>query len=298
MRPVRTVVAAVDLSPGSEAALVRAATLAARAEAALHVVHADETPSDGLRRALGDFVDTALGLGTADSDASVRLAVVQGRTVPAAVIQYGRDVDTDVLITGTRGKSGVDRLLVGSVAEALVASAPWPVLTVPTCAEAHEPSPEAPVLVAVDFDGLAEAALRAGRALADLHGAPLELVHVVRERGPYLGLSRRALSLNEVEPEWAAEVRQRLSRLSPLSDLHADAVHVSLGASSRQVTAVADAVDAGAIVLATHGRRGVAHAMLGSTAEATLRRARCAVLTVHAGTVGKPGTVRRSAIAA
>ena len=290
MLPLQTIVVAVDFSPGSEAALVRAATLAARVGASLHVVTADAggVEPTATRGDLSAFAEAALGLGAVRGSGSKgavvdAVAVVGGTTVPDAVVRYVAEVDAGLLVVGTRGMSGLGRLLMGSTAESCVAASPCPVLTVPRGAEAHEPASGAPVLVAVDFGGLSREALVAGRALADLHGAELRAVHVVRDLGPYAGLSPSVTDLFERDPERAAAVRRRLERFAATAGIPVDRFHVALGPPSRQAPAVAAAVGAGVLVLGTHARTGVSHAMLGSTAESTLRRASCAVLTVRTG---------------
>lgn len=290
MPPFRTVVAALDFSVGAEAALVRAVTLAARAGAALHLLHAVAAPADGparpeedaaLRVRLERYVAGALGPPAREPLRSFAptLVVAQGPTVAGAILRYTDRVGADLLVVGTRGRRGLDRLLVGSVARACVAASRCPVLTVPRGAEAHEPSPDAPVLVAVDFSSLSRAALDRGRALANLHGARVELVHVVREAGPFTGLVPSALDLGAVDADRARSARQRLARFAGGEPW---AIHVALGPPSRMIAALAAARGAGAVVMGTHGRSGVAHAILGSTAGATIQRAPCAVVTVRA----------------
>ena len=288
MPPLRTVVAALDFSAGAEAALVQAATLAARTGAVLHLVHATAEPlagpaADAAHRArLERYVAGALGLPSRGSDPSgplgPTLGVAVGPTVPAAILRYAAEVRADLLVVGTHGRTGLERLLVGSVAEACVAGSPCPVLAVPPGSEAGGPSPRAPVLVAVDFSDLSRAALDVGRALADLHGADAELVHVVRDAGPFTGLVPSALDLGAVDAERAGVVRQRLARFAGGG---AEAVHVALGTPSRMVAALAEAHGAGAVVMGAHGRTGVSQAILGGTAVATLQRSPCAVLTVR-----------------
>ena len=304
----QTVVAALDFSVGAEPALVRAATLAARAGAALHLVHAlaaapEEHGTDAaLRVRLERYVAGALGLPARGFDPlaplAPTLAVVHGSTVANAILRYVARVDADLLVVGTHGRRGLDRLLVGSVAQACVKAAPCPVLTVPRGAEAHEPSAQAPVLVAVDFSDLSRAALAVGRELADLHGADVELVHVVREAGPFTGLVPTVLDLDAVDPDRAHAVRQRLARFAGGT---ASTVHVALGPPSRVVAALAETQSAGAVVMGAHGRSGVAHAILGSTAGATIQRAPCAVLTVRETVQRSPvrrRAARRPAVAA
>ena len=284
MTPIATVVVGVDFSAGSDAALARAAVLAVRAGAALHIVHVT-VPPDGpehaeLQRRLARFLHGAVGAGPTGG-AAPTLAVVAGQAVPAALVRYAARVGADVLVVGTHGRSGLDRLLMGSVAEACVASAMCPVLTVPTGGAAAEPASGAPVLVAVDFTDASREALAAGRALARLHRAPLELVHVVCGAGPYTGLVPSALTLAGIDDARDADVRRRLARFAD-GGRAPDAFHAALGEPSRQIAALARARGAGTVAMGTHGRGGVAHMMLGSTAGATIQRAPCAVLTVRA----------------
>lgn len=277
MAPLRTIAVALDFSPGSEAALIRAATLAARTGAMLHAVHADPGGAfEARNRELTAFIAAALG---PEAVGSVRLAVVGGPSVVASLLRYTTSVEADLLVLGTHGRSGPDRFLVGSVAESCVAAAPCPVLAVPHSVTAYAPSPEAPILVAVDFTPLSRSALALGQRQAALYGAPIEAVHVVRDLGPYTGFSPSALSLDALDPERAADVRRRLARFA--GEHAPDALHVALGTASRQIARLADERRAGLVVMGTHGRSGTAHSLIGSTAGATLQRAPCPVLTVR-----------------
>jgi len=288
MTALRTVVAAVDFSAGSVAALARGADLARRAGAALHVVYADvlfQSSGDGAPPSGTSGGTLRLRLERAVRDAGVSgatIAVARDVKAVAAITRYAAEVDADLLVIGTHGRTGVARLLLGSVAEACVAAAPCPVLTVPRTPEGAGPSTAAPVLVAVDFSDRSRAAVAAGRQLADLFGADLELVHVVRDAGPYPGLAPNILSLVDYDPAQGEAVRDRLARFAETVPGAAPTTfHVGLGEPSRVVTALAAERGAGALVLGTHGRRGLAHALIGSVAEAALRRSPCPVLTLR-----------------
>ncbi|MGB3543318.1 universal stress protein [Rubrivirga sp.] len=304
MLPPRVILAALDFSAGAEAALVRAMALAARSDADLHIVHAvpssdaDHEADSMLRVRLERHVADVLGLEVGEGHPSVQLwfAIVHGPSVTAAIMRHAKRIQADLLVLGTHGRSG-SRLLVGNVTEACVAAAPCPVLTVPPEAEIHELSPVAPVLVAVDFGDLSRVALAVGREKAALYGAELECVHVVRDAGPFTGLVPSVLDLEAVDPGRASAVRQRLSRFE--ADVP-ETTLVALGRPSRMIAALADARGAGVVVMGTHGRRGVTHAILGSTTGATLERATCAVLTVrgvsHHAALERPA--RQTAVAA
>ena len=275
-----TVVVGVDFSAGSDAALAWASGLAARAGAALHVVHATVPRDSGVTGGPREHLEQLLDAVGPVPAGGVAPAVAVGRSVPDALARYAVSVGAGILVVGTHGRSGLDRLLMGSVAEACVATAPCPVLTVPRAGAFTEPSPAAPVLVAVDFTAASRDALTAGQSMARLHGAPVELVHVVCDAGPYTGLVPSALTLAGIDDVRDAAVRRRLERFASGGDAPG-ALHAALGEPSRQIAALARARGAGAVVMGTHGRGGVAHMMLGSTAGATIQRAPCPVLTVQ-----------------
>ncbi|WP_412061952.1 universal stress protein [Rubrivirga sp. IMCC45206] len=279
------IVAAVDFSPGSERAAALAAALAARAGTPLHLVHADVLfRSDGGGAAPGTVPSSALRLRLerlaatlGRPDASV--AVTRHTSATTALAGYTQRERAGLLVVGTHGRSGLRRLLLGSVAEACIASAPCPVLAVPDGA-APALAPTAPILVAVDFSGRSRAALSAAHALAGWTGAPVELVHVIRDGGPYPPIAPGVLSLSDVDPTAADSVRERLWRFAAQGPDPAPAdVHAGLGAPGRVIAALAAERGAGAIVIGTHGRTGLAW-LVGSVAASTLRRSPCPVLTL------------------
>ncbi len=62
-------------------------------------------------------------------DVSVEMSVLEGR--PATeIVELAKTKDVDLLVIGTHGKKGLERLLLGSVAEAVIRSAPCKVLVV------------------------------------------------------------------------------------------------------------------------------------------------------------------------
>ncbi|MEE6210905.1 universal stress protein [Salarchaeum sp. III] len=135
---IGTVVIATDGSESVERAVAVALDLAERFDAdvhALYVVDAGEVenaPVDlraELRAALTERGETATGHVVERANTGVTTAVREGR--PANEIRaYAREVDADVVATGTRGRHGENRFLVGSVAERVVRTCPVPVLTV------------------------------------------------------------------------------------------------------------------------------------------------------------------------
>lgn len=136
---VERILCPVDFSPGSERALARAVELAERFDASLHVLHVAPAPV----RLLADVpMDTsALEQGARDQlDALVEplrerldgleTAVVVGRPAPA-IVDEAAATAVHLIVMGTLGRTGLSRLLLGSVAERVVRAATCPVLTVP-----------------------------------------------------------------------------------------------------------------------------------------------------------------------
>lgn len=132
-----TVVIATDGSESVERAVGVALDFATRFEATVHALYIvdsteiDSSP-DGLRDDLSDALEKqgehALSEIEAHS-AEVVTSVREGRPV-AEISEYAREHDADVVATGTRGRHGENRLLLGSVAEGVVRTCPAPVLTV------------------------------------------------------------------------------------------------------------------------------------------------------------------------
>ena len=121
------------------------------------------------------------------------------------------------------------------------------------------------VLFATDFSDASREAGATAAEIARHFGARLHLLHVVP---PVTDPTPAPAALRAA----AAELEKGLSIVTA----------VSSGRVPRQIVEYADRHAIDLIVLGTHGRTGVSHALLGSVAEAVARRARCRVLTVPA----------------
>jgi nucleotide-binding universal stress UspA family protein len=138
------ILVAVDFSPASEDAWSHARRLAALSDGELVLAHiVSEAPrfvAGPLTRARLAEVQAALRRWADDRLAQwVSAARAEGRRVRTAVrvgvpyeeiVALARDERADLLVIGTRGRSGVPRALLGSVAERVVRLAPCPVLSV------------------------------------------------------------------------------------------------------------------------------------------------------------------------
>ena len=137
------------------------------------------------------------------------------------------------------------------------------------------------ILVPHDFSDTAERALAYGVALAEKFGARLTVLHAY-EVPAYAYPDAFIASFDfssEIERAAASSLEDIKARM-----IHANAnVVLSLrrGVPWVEITSAASETKADLIVMGTHGRRGIARALLGSVAEKVVRTAPCPVLTVH-----------------
>jgi universal stress protein A len=148
-RNVTRILVPTDFSEPSDAALEYATALAARLGASLHLLHVFEDPylSGGsfaaevyapipadLREDLLAEATNQLARTVATIDPAPFELTAEVYTGPAsrAIAEYAQTHDIDLIVIGTHGRGGMAHLLLGSVAERIVRTAPCPVLTVRT----------------------------------------------------------------------------------------------------------------------------------------------------------------------
>lgn len=278
---VETVVHPTDFGAGARAALPYAHYLAALLGVELRMLRAVAPGADG--PAPGDFpsLDAGRGrverwLGSAgpdDGDAppasggvEVRREVVRGEDAADAVLDRFSDLGASIVVMGTHGRGGLRRLVVGSVAERIVREAPWPVLTVRRGIEGWGDGGLRRITVGVDLSPMSVAALAWAATLAEAAGAALEVLHVVRSPAGAVAGGRRQRIDAAVRELEAPEVPHR--------------VDVVGGDPADRLCRAAGREGADLVVTATHGRSGPSRLVLGSVAEAVIRRAECPVMTV------------------
>ena len=203
--------------------------------------------------------------------------------------------DSDLVIVGTKGKTGLAHVLLGSTAERVIRTAPCPVLAVRTELGDAPSGTAGPcqgislnrILVPIDFSDCSLEAVEYAALVAQRHSASLTLLHVL-EPVSY-GLDFTLLHRGKRE-----EIRERLTaRLDDMTRALAEAKiqaesQVRGGTPFESILDSARTIPADLIVMGTHGRRGLSHALSGSVAEAVLRQSRCPVLTVRSPKYG-PG---------
>jgi nucleotide-binding universal stress UspA family protein len=211
-------------------------------------------------------------------------AGLDGRVVPE-ILREAEALPADLIVIGTHGRSGFDRLVLGSVAEKVLRKAECPVLTVPPIGPAavDATAPFKSILCAVDFSIMSQQALNAAVELANRFGSTLIVLHVSdwafgdehMDRMPAaiidLGRNLKEQAGRQLR-EFAAGVRAE----RPPVEL------VALGRPAREIVHVALEYAADLIVMGIAGRGAVDLALMGSIANHVVRESPCPVLTVRA----------------
>ncbi len=218
------------------------------------------------------------------SDLPVDLQVTEGPVAPE-ILDCARVLPADLIVMGTHGRSGFERLMVGSVTERILRKASCPVLSVPPQVHSENPSPLFKrILCAVDFSDCSMKALGFAMSLMQEADAHLTVLHVVElpadahERLPHLSPGVREY-VTAVEDDH----RRRLQAAVPESVRAACEVETKMviGKPYREILRVAADEQSDVIVIGVHGRAAADLIFFGSTAQHVVRQATCPVLTLR-----------------
>jgi universal stress protein A len=142
---IKKVAVATDFSKAADQALRYGLTFAGQFGAELHLVHVIEdiiptVPEPGLAMLPTQEIMQTLRKSSEEAMAQQIARIPAGKTNLVKVVRegvpfrevdnYAREMEIDLLVIGTHGRTGLSHLLLGSVAERVLRSAPCPVLTV------------------------------------------------------------------------------------------------------------------------------------------------------------------------
>ena len=143
------------------------------------------------------------------------------------------------------------------------------------------------ILVATDFSQPADEALDYAISLADKIGASITVLHAYDV--PSMGVPTGAL-LTSTDVAGQLRTSAQAALEAAVAKRKKGGVQMAtllkMGDARESIPAVAHDIAADLIVMGTHGRRGIARALLGSVAETVVRTASCPVLTIRAVTSG------------
>jgi len=139
------------------------------------------------------------------------------------------------------------------------------------------------IVCPIDFSEVSMSALRLAKEICFSQQGTLVAVYVVEPIVAPTDFTYGSLTSGELEDRLVERSRQALAEVIESAGLKEPQVvqRVERGRASAEIVRVADEEKADLIVIGTHGYTGMAHVLLGSTAERVIRKAPCPVLTVR-----------------
>jgi len=208
----------------------------------------------------------------------VELEIILERgPVADSILQFAEARDIDLIAMGTHGRRGLDRVVLGSVAERVLRKARCPVLAVHGLAQGSARAGEKPVqlrkiLFCTDFSDNSPRALEYAFLLACQYKAEISLLHVIE----------RSTGRKDVDAE-KQQVLQQLQAAVPENVRKCGTVvpSVRAGKGYEQILEHAAEMQADLIVMGVRGRNAVDLALFGSTTHRVIQLGQCPVLVVR-----------------
>lgn len=299
----RSILCPIDFSEPSSAALRYAAAIAKRSAGTLHALYVndpllvaaaavalgDRTFASGALSELSSFVAKAVPAGTI-KPAAIKYLTETGQP-DRAIVATAERLGCDLIVMGTHGLGGADKLLIGSTTDRLFRLTPVPLLAVPpplALRGAHQSLPSWPgssIMAPVDLRADSESDIREAAGIARAFGASLVLVHVVPHVTP---------------PPWyrgdlSAQARMRVAKAQQQLELLAEAVSAGVPVETRvvsgnigdEIAALAAEERIGGVVMHLRKGPGLFGSRAGSIAYHVLRHAATPVLVLP-DRAGKP----------
>jgi nucleotide-binding universal stress UspA family protein len=226
----------------------------------------------------------------AGTSGSIEFAIAEGHTANE-ILATAKALPADLIVLGTHGRSGFERLVLGSVTEKVLRKAARPVLSVPRAVPDVVPAPPVlfkRILCAVDFSDCSMHALNYAMSLAQEADAHLTVTHVIEfppevPREVHENVLAGPRNLREYVALAENYSRARLSDAIPKAVRAYCTVDTVLatGKPHREILRVAAEQKSDLIVLGLHGRGAADLMFFGSTTQHVVRQAACPVLTLR-----------------
>lgn len=299
MVTINRILCPVDLSEFSRDALHHAMALAKRYSAKITVFHAYSAPQplvpvtgmpgnvhlllpvqpDEVAKHVREFCVSSLG----DTGESVEIIVREGDATKE-IVQLAEQLPADLLVLGTHGRSGFERLFLGSVTEKVLRTTRTPVMTIPPPLTQPGPALYKTILCPLDFSGGSTRALDYALSLAQEADARLILLHVIES---LLGESGAAemghLSVAEFHRYLEEDAVAQLKSIVPeqARAWSAPEERVTRDRAYREILRIAKDEGVQLIVMGVQGKGALNRLLFGSTTHHVIREAVCPVLTVR-----------------
>ncbi len=283
----KTILIATDLSARSDRALARAVTLAGQHKAQLIVLNIidEDLPSsvqDRVRDATLKEIEDSLEKVEGANALSPKVEAIAGKDY-RDILDHADRVGADLIVLGIHRNEAGNKPITGTTMERVIRKGRQPVLVVPNRTD----GPYKNVAVGVDFSAFSRIAIR--QALTVAPEAAFSAIHSYHV--PFSGFQRgrdtRNAYRDQHERELTQLIEEELETLigSTTSETLPEVTFqkiVKQGETQSVIRSEVEGLQPDLLVLGTHGRVGLSHALLGSVAEDFLNNPPCDVLVVKA----------------
>ena len=195
--------------------------------------------------------------------------------------------DIDLVITATRGRSGLKRIILGSVTERLMRTLSCPLLVVNSpehkfVSVADQTVKIKKILVGCDFSPDSGQAFEHALSLAQEFQAELHLAHVIEPPTPSELNQENTPVSEEIQQDYRDLLSRKLKEMVPVEARYWCTPQTSIleGQPYEEIVRYAESKDIDMIVLGVRGQGLVKTLFLGSTTDRVVRRSPCPVLSV------------------
>ncbi|MBI5025993.1 MAG: universal stress protein [Nitrospirae bacterium] len=197
---------------------------------------------------------------------------------PAVILDVAEGKNADLIVMGTYGRRGLNRLLMGSVTSRVIVNSKVDVLVV------KKPCTECTGIyksILVPFDGSEFSKKALGRAcqLSKVDGADITVLYVIPRYEEMIGFFRTE-SIKQSLFKEAEKIMDEAKKIA-LSHGVSIAVTIQDGHAGDEIIETANGLKNDLIVMGTYGWKGVNKAIMGSTTERVIMNAKCPVLVVR-----------------
>jgi nucleotide-binding universal stress UspA family protein len=292
---INQILVPTDFSENAELAVNYAIALAKQCSAKLHLLHTPVVPTyllmdlsyspgpEAVTRILNDAQEALDRQAQTITAAGVEhFTAIREGTVHEVIRDYAKEHDVDLVVVGTHGRTGVSKLMYGSITERVIKTVHTPIIIIPP-EGGRIPSS---IVIAYDFSAPAKHAAEVARAIHGVSHGSLHLVHSYldvwgeyTDRGAVVGEAaekrREALHLG-LEGMLKDDAKELFS-----IDAQAIQTHLVTGDPATGILKVVDEVGATLICAGTTGKSGIERLLIGSVARRLLHDSEIPLLLTH-----------------
>ena len=286
---IKSILVPLDFSRGSLEALDYAVPIAKKFGAAVHLVHVSESPeasevfsAAALMRETAEQIEMLRGRLSEIHKKHLSVFLPENCHVRTGqpyreICDLAREINAGLIVIGTRGHTGLERILLGSTAERVVRFASHPVLVVRRGRKQPKEFMLRRILAPIDFSQCSMSGATYAALFAKAFDASLLLLHVFSGSIPEPTGEASKGKNDAIDLENARLDMEAFTQLDFLREVK-HATEIRAGYAVHEICRVARKSDVDVVVIATHGRTGFNRMLLGSVAEHVVRYAECPVM--------------------